>query len=83
MKLVNLKRLEDIQKLKSCYKQASQEFIQKLILLKQKVAEEVKIKDKAHQDLSLVMCQNAELNEKVNALLLKTRNLQTQLESNQ
>lgn len=67
---------EDIQKLERCYKQASQEFVQNFASLKQEMAEKVEtnvtvIINKAKQDLSSVVCENAELVKKIHALLHK------------
>ena len=70
---------EDIQKLKEVCFQISQEiiheFIQKVTPLKQMVEENVFLKIKAYQDCGSVVCANADIAKKVNALSLENNRL--------
>ena len=64
---------EDIPKITLCFKQISQEIIQKFPLLKLKVEENIMLKNKADHDCSSVLCECGELTRKLNALLYKNR----------
>lgn len=64
---------EDIHKSKIWFKQNSEEFIQKIPLLKQKVEENILLKKKANQDCSLVICECDKLARKLNATLYEIR----------